>query len=139
MQKENVALEDDGSGASKAICMAMDAKKFKEYFNVDVADIAGQLRLTEPVYARILKIAVTTTEASLPLLEDAIRNNDREGVARIVHEIKGVYANLRLAFLAELMAEAGACSCQGDEAGLIGPALAEFKVKFDQLKSVLSS
>jgi HPt (histidine-containing phosphotransfer) domain-containing protein len=117
--------------------MAVDADKFKEYFHADLADIAHQLRLMEPVYEKILKISIMTTTASLPQLKDALQANDHTGASRIAHEIKGVYANLRVAPLSELMAEVDARSRRGETLGSIQPFVAQFQEKFDQLKSLL--
>ncbi|MBF0330949.1 MAG: Hpt domain-containing protein [Candidatus Omnitrophica bacterium] len=117
--------------------MAMDTVKLKEYLDIDVTDIAGELKLKESVYERILNISVMTTSASLPQLDGALKSNDHDSAAKIAHEIKGVFANLRVKTLSDLMAEVDVRARRKDAVATIAPLVAEFQAKFDQLKSVL--
>ncbi len=115
--------------------MAIIAQKFKERLDLDLDTILKELRLLQPVYERILQIAMARTDEVLPELQDALERGDAAHIQRTAHELKGTYGNMRVGPLARLAAEMDVIARDGDVSlEKLQGVLNNFKVKFLDLK-----
>ena len=76
--------------------MPINALKLKELLGLDLDVMLQDLRLPVPIYERILRIAVISSEKSLAELQGAVVAGDMSRVQKLAHELKGTYGNLRV-------------------------------------------
>ena len=117
--------------------MVMLVDKFRELFDLDLEAILKEMHLPEPVYERVLKIAITVTDLSLIELEKALAHQDIVQICKIAHEFKGTYGNMRIAPLYRLSIEIETTANIAGDMDKVRMLVEEFKKIFVFLKTVL--
>ena len=110
--------------------------KLQERWGIDLDLVGRELCVPSETVARVIRNSLASTEDSLEQLSVAIAGGDSVAVGRISHELRGVYANLRIAPLVDVarrMEETVRSDVAED--GLSG-LLAEFRDKFGALKDI---
>ncbi len=110
-------------------------EKMTAAFNVDVDVAVKELGISRDAYERIMKISVVSTVDTLAALEGALQSGDMAAVQRAGHELKGVYANLRLTALSEAarLLDEAARSGAGEDVRRYSD---DFRREFTKLKQV---
>ena len=78
--------------------MIQDLKtQLRARFNIDLDAALKALGIPQNTYERILRLSMSSTGDILATIDAALARNDLAAVQRSAHELKGVYANMRIA------------------------------------------
>ena len=72
-----------------------------EDFQLDVEQVAEELKIRPEIYVRIVKSFSETLREKLVILTQAVTARDTETMRKVLHEIKGTAGNLRLRGVSE--------------------------------------
>ena len=116
----------------------INAEKMQMDLGLDYGKILKDLRLPEVVYERILRMAVASTEQSILTLQGAITSGDMLVIQKIAHELKGVWANLRVTSLQTFASEIDDAAREDKDIEKIKSLHDQFLEKFDMMKKMCS-
>jgi HPt (histidine-containing phosphotransfer) domain-containing protein len=112
-------------------------QEYKDSLKIDIPEVLKATALPQHVYERILKSSLTSTEASLIELNAALAGKEWKKIGTIAHELKGVYANLRVVSLCELATKMCEVARAESSVEQVAELKSQFKVLFERLKSLL--
>ncbi|NTV29798.1 MAG: Hpt domain-containing protein [Candidatus Omnitrophica bacterium] len=114
--------------------MAISKEMFRELAGRELDEVLKELHFPAAAYERVAQVALTTTDERLPQLAAAVASGDRAETQRIAHELKGVFANLRLEALARPLADMERTAKDGGSLGVIRGGLDELSSGFEIFK-----
>lgn len=106
--------------------------------NEAIEKFSAEMHIDAETYKKILSSTVTTTEADLPNLEQAIKDGDFETIQSLAHRIKGTLLNMRLEQIAAPMVEIDALSKSKEGLESMQDYFTQFTSLFEQLKNALN-
>ncbi|MBF0532219.1 MAG: Hpt domain-containing protein [Candidatus Omnitrophica bacterium] len=117
--------------------MAINAARLQSVLGIHFDSILNELSLPAGIYEKILKISIRTTEESFPQFSLALMNQNRDAIAEIVHDYKGVFANLRITPLSLIGGQMMRLVSSGAPLSELSDLLDTFKEKFAALKTAI--
>ena len=117
-------------------------EQFKEQLGIDLENVLNQMKIPQEVYEKLVKMSIVSTQNSLSELEAAIRQKNWPSFKNITHDLIGVYANLYIFPLRDLVYKMRHSLDQGDPASqepMIRQLFDEFSGRFEKLKVIFNS
>ncbi|MBF0485905.1 MAG: Hpt domain-containing protein [Candidatus Omnitrophica bacterium] len=119
--------------------MPISKEKFKNFVRRDLDDVVQELCLKEGSYERILKIAVSTADERITRLAAALGAADWPTAQKIFHDLKGMFANFRIAPLSQMALTMEREAAGKNEDGLVWQNFEVFSKQFQEFKDVFEN